>query len=312
MNKIDTKSSSFIQPNPKKYPKLKQNYPIANLCWFNVGGTVQWFYKPSNIQELQQFIVEFAGKIPMHVVGAGSNVIFKDGELKGALIRLGKEFNYIEPNATIVDNKKLNSLKVGAATLDFNLAIYSRESCVEGLEFFAGIPGTIGGAIAMNAGSYGSEAKDVLLNFTAINLKTGRVNKFNAKDIEFGYRHNPLGNEWLFLEAEFIAKSGDKVQIASKIKQIQDARQSTQPVKTKTGGSTFKNPKGLKTWQLIDDAGCRGCRVGGCCISEMHCNFIVNDRGAKASDIIELIEAVQQKVLDKTGIALQPEIKVIG
>lgn len=312
MSKINIKNSNSMQPDNKKYLKLKQNYPISNLCWFNVGGTVQWFYKPSSIKELQQFIVEFSGKVPINVVGAGSNVIFKDEPLEGALIRLGKEFNYIETVTTTVNENKVEAIKVGASTLDFNLSIYSRESCVEGLEFFAGIPGTIGGAIAMNAGSYGSEVQDVLLKFTAISMKTGEVKVFDAKDVEFAYRSNPLSSEWLFLDAEFIAKKGDKTQIANKIRQIQDARQSTQPVKTKTGGSTFKNPKGLKAWQLIDAAGCRGLRVGGCCISSMHCNFIVNDQNAQSSDIIKLIESVQQKVLDKTGILLQTEIKIIG
>lgn len=293
---------------PQKYPKLRQNCQTSKFCWFNVGGTAQWCYKPSSIEELQSFIKEFAHKLPIYVVGAGSNVIFPDGELKGAVLRLGKEFNYIHESTY----KNSQILQVGAATLDFSLALYSRENSIAGLEFFAGIPGTIGGAIAMNAGAYGTETKDVLLHCKAINLKTGEIRILERSEIEFSYRYNPLTEAWLFLEGFFRMQPGNKEEIATKIRRIQQEREQTQPVKTKTGGSTFKNPEGEKAWKLIEESGCRGLRINGCCISELHCNFIVNDGGATASDIIQLMDTVQKKVAKKTGIILQPEIKIVG
>ena len=307
MNKIEISKESV-----NKYPKLRNNCNTAKMCWFNVGSTTNWCYKPSSVKELQNFITEFTDHIDIQVIGAGSNVIFTDHNISGIIIRLGKEFNYINEKNKNNINSDTRILTVGAATLDFNLALYSRDNKISGLEFFTGIPGTIGGAIAMNAGAYGTETKDILMSFKAINIKTAEIRIFNTEDIDFDYRYNPLNPNWIYLEGTFLAKPGNQKEIASKIKQIQQEREQTQPVKTKTGGSTFKNPIGQKAWKLIDEAGCRGLRVGGCHISNLHCNFIVNDNNASASDIIQLIKIVQNKVYENSGVMLEPEIKIVG
>ena len=299
-----SKNSSAISLKIGSSSQIKQDYPCNKLCWFKVGGTADYYYKPANESELSEFIIENKGKLQLYPIGAGSNVIFRDSGVRGALVRAGRGFNYIKH-----DDK--GNIIAGASVLDLNLAIYCRDHSITGLEFFAGIPGTIGGAIAMNAGAYGQETKDVLVSIRAVNLETGEIREFKTSEIDFAYRFNPLTSKWFFTEAAFKTEKGDQQEIANKIAQIQTERSKTQPIKTKTGGSTFKNPEGNKAWKLIDAAGCRGLRFGGCHISELHCNFIVNDKSATASDIINLIANVRAKVLKNSGVTLETEIKII-
>lgn len=288
------------------FPNLHRDYPTHKLCWFKVGGHAQYYFKPENTHELQQFIIEFRRlhpKLAIIPIGAGSNLIIRDEGVAGAIIRLGREFNYIHIEDDIVI--------AGGGTLDLNVALFTRENQVVGLEFMAGIPGTIGGAIAMNAGAYGREIKDCLIKAQAINLQTGEVREFTNAELRFKYRSSSLGPQWLFLEGQFAVEPGNVQEIAQKIQHIQDERTKTQPIKTKTGGSTFKNPIPHKAWELIDAAGLRGHRHGGCVISPLHCNFIINDEGATAQDIIELIEYVRDRVFQNSGITLETEIKII-
>lgn len=284
---------------------IKKDINLSKHCWFNVGGMGKYYFKPNSIEDIGSFIE--ANKklnLPFQIAGAGSNLIFEDSGFDGVLIKLGSNFNYIDINH--------DNLIVGANTLDYNVAIFCKENSIANLEFLSGIPGVIGGALAMNAGAYGTEIKDMLLEAKAINMLTGEVKTFSCADMGLSYRHNSLPKEWLFLEATLKARLGNKIEIAAKITEIQEARSTSQPIKSKTGGSTFKNPSGdKKAWQLIDECGLRGHEIGGAQISPLHCNFIINHGHAKAQDILDLIALCKEKVKASFGIALEEEIKIV-
>lgn len=288
---------------------IKKDVNLKKHCWFNVGGVGRYYFKPNSIDDICEFIE--ANKelnLPFCIAGAGSNLIFKDDGFEGVLIKLGNNFNYIN-----MEDNNPEIITAGANTLDYNVAIFCKEHSVTNLEFLSGIPGVIGGALAMNAGAYGSEIKDVLFEATAINTLTGEVKNFSCEEMGFSYRHNSLPKEWFFVEAKLKVKAGDKAEIAGKIDEIQGARNLTQPIKSKTGGSTFKNPPGdKKAWQLIDECGLRGKEIGGAQISPLHCNFIINHGAAKSQDILDLIELCKEQVSALFGIVLEEEIKIFS
>ncbi|MEJ2014588.1 MAG: UDP-N-acetylmuramate dehydrogenase, partial [Limibacillus sp.] len=241
---------------------------------------------------------------PVTVLGVGSNLLVRDGGVPGVVIRLGREF---------VQMKALEGsvLESGAAALDLNVAKAAQLAGIAGLEFFCGVPGTLGGALRMNAGAYGKETKDVLIEAEAVDGE-GEVHRVTAQDLGMDYRHSAAPGDWIFLSAKLQGEPGDQAEIAERMEEIQRQREESQPIRTRTGGSTFKNPPGHKAWQLIDKAGCRGLTLGGAQVSEKHCNFLINQGGATAHDIEALGEEVRRRVKETSGIALEWEIKRVG
>ena len=295
---------SNIDTLPKIKGKYRENADIGKMCWFKTSGIVDILFIPKDIEDLRYFLSNRPDNLSIYVMGIGSNMLVRDGGVKGIMIRLGAGFNYI--------NHKENTITAGCAVLDLNLANYAAKNSIAGLEFFAGIPGSIGGALAMNAGAYGNDTSSVLIEAKAINMVTSEIKTFLASEIGYYYRGKKLSTKWLFFEAKFKGYFGDKIKIQKAIDGIQEARSSTQPIKSKTGGSTFKNPLNQKAWQLIDKCGLRGKKIGGAKFSELHCNFLVNEGDAKSSDLEDLINLAKKKVKDKFSITLQEEIKIIG
>ena len=237
------------------------------------------------------------------MIGVGSNLLVRDGGVPGVVLRLGRDFATIKAEGTEIES--------GAAALDVNVALSAKLASIEGLEFYAGVPGSIGGAVRMNAGAYGKETKDVLIWAEAAD-ETGKLHRLTRDDLGFQYRHSNLPPDWICLRARFQGQSGDPEVIAQRMEEIQQQRADSQPIRTRTGGSTFKNPEGHKAWQLIDAAGCRGLTRGGAMVSEMHCNFLINRGDATAADLEELGEEVRAKVKAASGITLEWEIRRIG
>lgn len=294
---------SFINRLPKVLGDYRENANLGKMCWFQVGGVADILFKPKDISDLCQFLANKPSDVPYFVFGVGSNILIRDAGYRGVAIRLGREFTITSHNRDIITT--------GAGALDLNVALYSATAGISGLEFLSGIPGTIGGALAMNAGAYGTETKDVLISAKAV-TSTGELKEFSNKDFGFRYRSQSLDPSLIFVEASFKGNLETTEVIKNKIEKIQSDRASTQPIKSRTGGSTFKNPEGHKAWQLIDQAGCRGLKIGGAQVSEMHCNFFINTGDATASDLENLIYEVQNRVLKTSGISLQEEIKFIG
>ncbi len=284
--------------------KYKENYKLAHLTWFKVGGAADILYKPVDEDDIANFLKQNGGKLPVTVIGAGSNIIIRDGGVEGVVIKLGSGFTEIE----ILPE---GDLLVGAACLNFNLAKFTQANGIKGFEFLVGIPGTVGGGVAMNAGSYGSEFKDIVKSVYALD-KTGAQMQIPLKDIGFDYRKNSLPTNLIYTRVVFRADRGDPNEIKLKMQDISKKRAETQPITEKTSGSTFANPEGKRAWELIDQAGLRGMRIGDAVISEKHCNFMINQGNANASDMEQLGEFVKNKVKDHSGIELKWEIKRIG
>lgn len=284
--------------------KYKENYKLAHLTWFKVGGAADILYKPVDEDDIANFLKQNGGKLPVTVIGAGSNIIIRDGGVEGVVIKLGSGFTEIE----ILPE---GDLLVGAACLNFNLAKFTQANGIKGFEFLVGIPGTVGGGVAMNAGSYGSEFKDIVKSVYALD-KMGAQMQIPLKDIGFDYRKNSLPTNLIYTKVVFRADRGDSDEIKLKMQDINKKRAETQPITEKTSGSTFANPEGKRAWELIDQAGLRGMRIGDAVISEKHCNFMINQGNANASDMEQLGEFVKNKVKDHSGIELKWEIKRIG
>ena len=284
--------------------KYKENYKLAHLTWFKVGGAADVLYKPVDEDDIANFLKQNGGKLPVTVIGAGSNIIIRDGGVEGVVIKLGSGFTEIE----ILPE---GDLLVGAACLNFNLAKFTQANGIKGFEFLVGIPGTVGGGVAMNAGSYGSEFKDIVKSVYALD-KVGAQMQIPLKDIGFDYRKNSLPTNLIYTKVVFRADRGDPNEIKLKMQDINKKRAETQPITERTSGSTFANPQGKRAWELIDQAGLRGMRIGDAVISEKHCNFMINQGNANASDMEQLGEFVKNKVKDHSGIELKWEIKRIG
>lgn len=288
---------------PKLRGRLLANQSLAELTWFRVGGPAQILFMPEDEDDLTYAFANLSPEIPVTVVGLGSNVIVRDGGVPGVAIRLGRGFGYISIEGL--------NLRAGAAVPDVKVARAAQEAGLSGLSFLRGIPGSIGGALRMNGGAYGREVKDALLEARAVD-RSGKVHILSNADMGFSYRHCGIPDDYVFTQALFRGERGDSAAIAAEMDKITEAREATQPVKSRTGGSTFKNPPGRKAWQLIDAAGCRGLRMGDAQVSEMHTNFLINLGKATAADIETLGETVRQRVKETSGVELEWEIKRIG
>lgn len=291
----------------KRLPEVKGRYtpfaPLDRVTWFQVGGPAEVLFRPASSDDLAAFLIALPREIPLTVIGVGSNLLVRDGGVPGVVLRLMGGF----VEAKVEDDH----VQVGAGMLDINLATVCRDSGLSGLEFFSGIPGTVGGALRMNAGAFGGETQEVVVRVTAMDAR-GKLHTLNRADIGYVYRHCDLPEDWIFISALLRGKRGDKAKIADRMKEISNERVENQPIRTRTGGSTFKNPQGQKAWQLIDAAGCRGLRRGGAVVSEKHCNFLINEGIATASDIEGLGEEVRRRVKAASGITLEWEIRRIG
>ncbi|HJD56368.1 MAG TPA: UDP-N-acetylmuramate dehydrogenase [Rickettsia endosymbiont of Pyrocoelia pectoralis] len=284
--------------------EYKKDYNLKHLTWFKVGGDAEILFKPTDTEDLISFLSQNNQKLPVTIFGAGSNIIIRDGGIQGCVIKLGQNFSTIE----VTDD---NHLVVGSSCLNFNLAKFCQINSISGFEFLVGIPGTIGGGIAMNAGAYGHEFKDIIVKIEALD-PYGKLLTFSNEEIGFKYRSNNLPKDLIFLRATFKINKGKSEDILAKMNEINATRSLTQPIKERTGGSTFANPVGFSSWQLIDKAGLRGYRIGDASISMLHCNFMINHGNATAKDLEDLGNFVQQKVLEDSGIKLKWEIKRIG
>lgn len=288
---------------PKVDGEYRFNYSLKNANWFKVGGPAEVFYKPNNLEELSTFLEQLPNDIDINMLGVGSNILIRDGGVKGVVIKLGKEFNYIENH----DDK----LFVGGAVLDYNLAQYCLRQSISGFEFMVGIPGTVGAGIVTNAGAYGSDFAGLIDHVVAVD-RTGKIHKFTPADFNFTYRKNNTQQQLIFVEVVFNFSLGDRAKIQNTMNEINYKRQQTQPITAKTAGSTFINPDNIQAWQLINECGLSGYRIGDAQVSPLHNNFLLNLDSAQAKDIEELGVYVQQQVLLKTKINLEWEVKRMG
>jgi UDP-N-acetylmuramate dehydrogenase len=284
--------------------RLAANQPLAEVTWFRVGGPAQVLFMPEDESDLAYFLAHLDGDIAVTVLGLGSNLIVRDGGVPGVVIRLGRGFSAVNVEAGA-------RIRVGTGLPDLRLAKAAQEASIAGLEFYRGIPGAVGGALRMNGGAYGSETKDVLIEARGVD-RNGKVHVYANADMHFTYRHCGVADDVVFTEALMQGRPGDAAEIAAAMDKITESREATQPVKSRTGGSTFKNPDGRKAWQLIDAAGCRGLVVGDAQVSELHCNFLINRGNASAADIETLGETVRRRVKETAGVDLEWEIKRIG
>ena len=288
-------------------PPVRGSYrfdaPLATTNWFGVGGVAEVLFKPADTADLAHFLTHISPELLVTVIGVGSNLIIRDGGIEGVVIRLGRGFTEAKIQG--------DTIEAGAALLDVHLARFAADHGRAGLEFFSGIPGTIGGALAMNGGAYARETKDVLIKAEAVTF-SGDIITLSVDDMQYSYRHYGGAKDLIFTRAWFRTHHDTPDAIHARIAEIQAKREATQPIRERTGGSTFKNPEGHKAWELIDAAGCRGLRRGGAEISPLHCNFMINTGSATAADLEALGEEVRARVLQKTGISLEWEIKRVG
>jgi UDP-N-acetylmuramate dehydrogenase len=283
--------------------RLLANQSLADLTWFRVGGPAQLLFMPEDEEDLAYLFANLAAEIPVTVVGLGSNLIVRDGGVPGVVIRLGRGFGEIAIDGL--------ALRAGAAVPDVKVARAAQDAGIAGLSFLRGIPGAVGGALRMNGGAYGRETKDAVVEARAVD-RAGRVHVLTNSGMDFAYRHCGAPEDYVFTQATFRGERGESAAIAAEMEKITESREATQPIKSRTGGSTFKNPPGRKAWQLIDAAGCRGLRIGGAQVSEMHTNFLLNLGDATAADIETLGETVRKRVKESSGIDLEWEIRRIG
>jgi UDP-N-acetylmuramate dehydrogenase len=288
---------------PELRGRLLANQPLAETAWFRVGGPAQALFMPDDEADLAYFLRNLPADVPIMVLGAASNIIIRDGGIPGVVVRLGNRFSEvaIEPG---------HRVRAGTGALDVRVARAARDAGVAGLEFYSGIPGGIGGALRMNAGAYGGETKDVLIEARGVD-RAGNLRTFSSADMGYTYRHSTAPDDVIFTQALFQGRAGDPAAITAAMEDIAAKRKASQPP-NKTCGSTFKNPPGQKAWQLIDAAGCRGLTVGAAQVSELHCNFLINLGGATATDIETLGETVRRRVRESSGVDLDWEIKRIG
>jgi UDP-N-acetylmuramate dehydrogenase len=294
----------LIERLPQVRGSYRKNANLSKTNWFNVGGLAEVVFRPADTEDLSFFLQNKPLDTPVTVIGVGSNLLVRDGGINGVVIKLGRGFTKTTRND--------HTITAGAGSLDYNIAIFSKEQGLSGLEFLSGVPGTIGGALAMNAGAYGSDISGTLITAEAVD-EGGNILLVPKEDFGFVYRGNTLPDGLIFTNAEFACTPAPKEEIARRIDEITRKRSSTQPIKSRTSGSTFKNPiEGKKAWELIDAAGCRGLQIGDAQVSELHCNFLINLGKATASDIENLGEEIRKRVKEDSGIDLQWEIQIIG
>ncbi|MEM7728274.1 MAG: UDP-N-acetylmuramate dehydrogenase [Pseudomonadota bacterium] len=294
---------ALIDRMPEVRGSLRADVPLAPYTWLRVGGPADILFMPKDEADLALFLSTIDPDIPVTTLGVASNTLVRDGGIEGVVIRLGPAFGTIEADGT--------RLTAGAAALDARVAKAAAEAGIAGLEFYAGVPGTIGGALRMNAGCYGSETKDVLVEAVAIDRR-GRRQIMPVSEFAYSYRHSGAPDDLIFVSATFEGRPDDPAAIQARMDEITQRREESQPIRSKTGGSTFKNPDGHSSWKLIDAAGLRGFRVGGAQMSEQHCNFMINADDASASDLETLGETVRERVLVSQGVQLDWEVRRIG
>jgi len=283
---------------------LVRGAPLKDLVWFRAGGPAEVLFRPADADDLASFIAAKPADLRVCVIGVGSNLLVRDGGIPGAVVRLSSAFGKIEADGVRV--------RAGAAALDGAVARAAADAGIAGLEFLRGVPGTIGGALKMNAGCYGREIKDVFVEATAIDAKGNKI-KFSGADMGFEYRKaKGASDDLIFIEAVLEGTKDDPAAIRARMEELSANREASQPIKSKTGGSTFKNPPGQKAWQLIDQAGCRGLKIGGAQVSEKHTNFLINTGDATAAELEALGEDVRKRVREKSGVVLEWEIKRVG
>lgn len=309
MKNWESNKSESSRRLPSIRGQYRFNAPLAKTNWFGVGGAAEVLFKPEDTADLAQFLKNKPPALPVTVIGVGSNLIVRDGGMEGVVVRLGRFFNTAEIDHEVAADGSV--LVVGAAMLDLNLARVAASMGRAGLEFLSGIPGTIGGALAMNAGAYGHEVKDVLVKAEAVTPE-GEITLLSVEEMQYSYRHYGGRAGLIFTRGWFATTADAPEAIEARIADIQTKREATQPIRERTGGSTFKNPEGHKAWELIDAAGCRGLRVRGAQMSELHCNFMINTGNATAADLEALGEEVRRRVKAHAGVELQWEIKRVG
>lgn len=293
----------LIDRLPPVRGRLTADAPLAGMTWFGVGGPAEVLFKPADADDLAELLATKPADVPVTVLGVASNLLIRDGGVPGIVLRLGRAFTAIRVEG--------GTIHAGAAALDGNVAMVARDAGLGGLEFLSGVPGTVGGGLRMNAGAYGREFKDVTAGAVALDGR-GDLHSLTPTEMDFTYRHCGVPEDWIFLSAVLRGDPADPAAIAARMAEIKASRESTQPVRTRTGGSTFANPPGHKAWELIDRAGCRGLRIGAAMVSEKHCNFLVNTGDATATEIEALGEEVRRRVFETSGVRLEWEIRRIG
>lgn len=294
---------SLLDKLPEVRGSLRADVFLAPFTWLRVGGAAEALFMPKDEADLAHFLSSTPDDVPVQILGVASNTIIRDGGIKGVTIRLGPAFGQVSTDGLRVT--------AGAAALDKTVAKKAAAAGIAGLEFYAGVPGTIGGALRMNAGCYGAETQDVLVSVVALD-RTGRRQVMSLEEMDYSYRRSGASQELIFAEATFEGTADKPAAIIERMDEITAKREASQPIREKTGGSTFKNPEGHSSWKLIDAAGCRGLRVGGAQMSEQHCNFMINADGATAADLEELGETVRTRVLESQGVELNWEVRRIG
>ena len=302
MTQLD--GEALLKKLPSVRGRLEANAPLADLTWFRVGGPAEVLFAPADEDDLGAFLKGTPEDVAVYVIGVGSNLLVRDGGVPGVVIRMGRAFMDV-----VLEGE--NRLRAGTAALDVRVARFAADNSIDALTFLRGIPGTIGGALRMNGGAYGGETKDVLVEARGFNRK-GELKVLSNADMKYTYRHCGAPEDMIFTSALLQGKPGNKDEIIAAMDKITASREATQPIKSKTGGSTFKNPPNNKSWQLIDKAGMRGFNVGPAKVSEQHCNFLINEGGATAAQIEELGETIRKRVMETSGIMLDWEIKRIG
>ena len=282
---------------------LEPNGSMADFIWFRTGGPAEWIFRPADVEDLAQFLANLPAEVPVLAVGVGSNLIVRDGGLPGVVVRLPKKLARVSVEGGLV--------RAGGAAMGITVASAARDASIAGLEFLRGIPGTVGGAVRMNAGAYGRDTADILVEATVV-TRDGSVETWPAARFGFTYRHSSLPDGFVVVEALFRGTPGDKAAIGAEMDRIAAEREASQPLRSRTGGSTFKNPPGNKAWELVDRAGCRGLTVGAAQVSEKHTNFLINTGGATSADIEALGEEVRRRVKANSGVELEWEIERVG
>jgi UDP-N-acetylmuramate dehydrogenase len=289
---------------PKVRGKLTPHAPLAPMVWFKAGGVADWLFEPADLADLQDFVRDLDRQVPMMALGLGSNLIVRDGGVAGVVVRLGKAFAKVEK----LDHTTLNC---GGGASGILVSSTARDAGIAGLEFLRSIPGTVGGFVRMNGGAYGGEVKDILVDCDVI-LRSGELVTLPARDLHYTYRHSELPDGAIVIAARFRGRSGIVADIQAEMDRISAGREASQPLRSKTGGSTFKNPPGHKAWELVDRAGCRGLTLGGAQVSEKHTNFLINTGTATSADIEGLGEEVRRRVKESAGVELEWEIQRVG
>jgi UDP-N-acetylmuramate dehydrogenase len=296
-------SERLIDRLPPVRGRLSENAPLAPITWFRVGGAAEIMFRPADVDDLAAFLRRKPADVPVAVIGVASNLLVRDGGVAGVVVRLGRGFVEIAAEGSLV--------RAGAGALDLNVALTAAEAGIAGLEFMSGIPGTVGGGLRMNAGAYGREFKDVLRSVDALDPQGGR-HTLTPDALHLSYRHCGAPEDWIFIAAAFAGARDDRAAIAARMAEIHAAREASQPIRARTGGSTFANPPDAKAWELIDRAGCRGLRRGGAMVSEKHANFLINTGNATAAELEALGEEVRRRVHETSGVTLDWEIRRIG